>query len=73
MDRDIYIVYRLYQDWNSTELSGDMLAMEDLINSVAIIATNSCKFLSLSGLISTMAHHVGERGILNPSNALLEI
>jgi hypothetical protein len=46
-----------------------MLAMEDLIHSVAIIATNPYKFVSLSGLIS---HHVGERerGIPNPSNAL---
>jgi hypothetical protein len=35
-----------------------MLAMEDLIHSVAIIATNPYKFVSLSGLIS---HHVGGR------------
>jgi hypothetical protein len=50
-----------------------MLAMEDVINSVAIIATNPYKFVSLSGLISTIWASCLEREreeSPNPSNAL---
>jgi hypothetical protein len=52
------------------QLSGDMLAMEDLINSVSIIATNPYKFVSLAFAMRASIMWVEERGDPIPPAAL---